>query len=120
MAQQLTIVLNETRGEAEPKKLGSLLNTLLIAQPMPKLLEVLPFTQAKFEELAELPKVDWNSVLAKPKGGKASDEERWVERVYRVPVSTAEAIDEAIREAKAGGAGSDWEALKRIAEEFVG
>lgn len=118
VAQKLTIVLNETRGEAEPRKLGALLNELLVAEPMPKLLELLPFSPARFEELAELPKVDWNSLSgSKPKGGKA--EERRVERVYRLPVSTAERLDEAIREAKAAGANDDGEALRAIAEGYL-
>lgn len=117
VAQKLTIVLNETRGEAEPKRLGELLTTLLISEPLPKLVELLPLDEDRIIELAELPKVNWEDLTPKAKG-PAKREERWVERVFRLPVKAAEALDRALNEAKAAGAGSDWEALQRIAEEY--
>lgn len=122
VAQQLTIVLNETRGEYKPKEMGVLLTKLLTVEPLPDLLEVLPFTKPQFEELAELPSVDWNKVgstaLSTPKR-----QDQFVERVYRLPTEAAQKIDEAIvawrdREGESGG--PDWKALQAIAEEFLG
>lgn len=119
VAKQLTIVLNETRGEPDPKKLGLVLVELLAAEPMPMLLELLPFTKPEFEELAQLPSVDWNQLTPAP---KKSRDERWVERVYRLPDEVAKLFDKAIEHAKEFGGAPDAsvpEAIRRIAEEYL-
>lgn len=118
IAKQLTIVLNETRGEAEPKKLGQVLTNLLAGEPMAELLELLPFTQPQFEELAQLPTVDWGAMVS-PKMGGPRRAEQWVERVYRLRTDEAKALDGALAEAKSNGAQSDGEAIQRIAEEYT-
>lgn len=115
IAKQLTIVLNETRGEYDPKKMGSVLTSLLAGETMPALLEVLPFTPVQFAELAELPTVDWG--LSAPKR-KAPSDEKWVERVYRLPTDAATKLDEAIAAARSGGE-ADWRCLQTIAERFL-
>lgn len=118
VAKQMTIVLNETRGEAEPKKMGLVLIDLIAAEPLPLLTKVLPFTKDQIEELAELPKVDWNQLQGSPKAGGKRDE-RIVERVYRLPEKVAKTLDDAIKAAKEEGAESDAEAIRVIAEEYV-
>jgi ParB-like nuclease domain len=116
-AKQLTIVLNETRGEPEAKKLGVVLTSLLAAEPLPELLQLLPFSQARFEELAELPKVDWDDLEPKVVGPA---KERWVERVYRIKADEVSKLDDAIKQAKVDGAESDGDALLAIAENYTG
>jgi hypothetical protein len=116
IARQLTIVLNETRGESEPKKLGLILIDLLAAEPMAELTTLLPFSQGRIEELAELPKVNWDDPTPKPHG---SGKERWVERVYRIPADAVETFDEAMEAAKAETGGSDWQALVALAERYL-
>lgn len=116
IAKQMTIVLNETRGEAEPKKMGLVLIDLIAAEPLPLLTKVLPFTQDQISEMAELPRVDWNKLEgSQPKKRDGS----WVERVYRLPKDVATTLDEAIKAAKEEGAESDVEAIRKIAEEFL-
>ena len=119
VAMQLTIVLNETRGEYDPKRMGSLLTDLVAMKPLPDLLTVLPFDKPKFEELAALPSVDWNDIRARttPKGGARG--ERWVERVYRLPSEAAETLDRALRQVREDDGSTDWQALKAIAEHFL-
>lgn len=118
VAQQLTIVLNETRGTYDPKKMGALLVELVAVKPLAELVNVLPFDKPKFEELAALPSVDWNSVAPKRPSPNAGAE-RWVERVYRLPADAAEVLDRAIRTAREDDGTSDWQALQRIAEDFL-
>ena len=119
VAMQLTIVLNETRGAYEPKKMGQLLTDLVAMKPLPDLLAVLPFDKPKFEELAALPSVDWNDVAfrAKVKGG--SEGTRWVERVYRLPPEAAQSLDQAIEQVRENDGSKDWEAIKTIADHFL-
>jgi hypothetical protein len=113
-AKQLTIVLNETRGTYEPKKMGALLVELVAMKPLPDLLAVLPFDKPKFEELAALPSVDWSAV--RPKAPAAPSGARWVERVFRLPAEAAEPLDQAIA---ATGETTDWQALRIITEHFL-
>jgi hypothetical protein len=119
IAKQLTIVLNETRGEYKPREMGELLVSLLAAEPLPTLLEVLPFTPERFQELAELPAINWDDLSPK-RPAQSGRSEKWVERVYRLPVEAAAKIDEAIREARGDHDTPDWRSLQTIAESFLG
>jgi hypothetical protein len=116
-AKQLTIVLNETRGEYDPKKMGAVLTSLVAGESMPALLELLPFTPDQFAELAELPKVDWGTIA--PRAPVHSRTEKWVERVYRLPVEAATKLDEAVAKARTDGSSADWRCLQVIAEHFL-
>jgi len=115
-AKQLTIVLKETRGTYDPKKMGALLIDLIAIRPLAELTTVLPFDKAKIEELAELPTVDFESVAFRAKTGEG---DRWVERVYRLPGEAAEALDRAVKRVKTSDGASDWQAIQRIAEHFL-
>lgn len=114
-AKQLTIIFNELHGSFDPKSMGNLLTDLVTSIPLPDLLEVLPFDQARFEELTALPKVDWDAVA--PPRPSASRESRWVERIYRMPAEAAEVVDEAVREARDLGM-NDWQALQAFARSW--
>lgn len=116
VAKQLTIVLNETRGEFQPKRMGVLLTDLLAGEPLPHLLALLPFTKPQFEELAELPSVDWNAVTPQQVHGPAKN--RWVERIYRIDADEVAPLDEAIAHAKRDGAESDGDALLYLARSY--
>src|SRR5678815_835638 len=116
-AQQLTIVLNETRGTYDPKKMGALLVDLIAIKPLAALTNVLPFDKARIEELAELPSVDWEDVSFKAKRGPG--EERMVERVYRLPIEAADALDRAIQRCREDDGSSDAQALQTIAQSFL-
>ena len=116
-AKQLTIVLNETRGEYDPKRMGEVLTSLIAAEAMPDLLELLPFTPDRFAELADLPRVNWENLAPEPKSTNRVD--TWVERVYRIPADAAAKIDEAIREARPEAGAPDWKSLQALAEHFL-
>lgn len=119
VAQQLTIVLNETRGTYDPKRMGKLLVDLVAVKPMADLVAVLPFDKPKFEELSALPSIDWGAVTPRRSPTQKGQGERWVERVYRLPAKAAETLDQAIRRVHENDGSSDAEALEAIAEHFL-
>jgi hypothetical protein len=117
-AKQLTIVLNETRGKADPKRMGDLLLDLLGSESKSDLLDVLPYSPPVFDKLAGLAPLDWETVeqetVARPTGG-------WVERTYRLPREAAEIIDEALMKVRNQEVDiADWQALEFIAADFLG
>lgn len=119
VAQQLTIVLNETRGTYDPKKMGELLVDLATVKPIADLVAVLPFDKPKFEELAALPTIDWGAVTPRRSSQPKGQGERWVERVYRLPAGAAETLDQAIRRVHEDDGSPDWQALQTIANHFL-
>jgi ParB-like chromosome segregation protein Spo0J len=120
-AKQLTIVLNETRGEYEQKKMGALLVDLVTIRPLPELARVLPFTETRLRELAQLPAVDWNQLRQPTAQSGKGRAERWVERVYRMPADAAAKLDEALAAARADEPGiADWQGLQALADQFLG
>lgn len=119
-AKQLTIVLNETRGRANPEKLGALLRELLQDVPQADLLDVLPLSPMDFDRLTGLEGFDWGSMGTGGEGGTGGAEGRsWVERTYRLPSDAALVIDEAIEKAKDGEDLPDWQALEGIAADYL-
>jgi ParB-like chromosome segregation protein Spo0J len=123
VAQQLTIVLNETRGQANPAKLGRLLKDLMAKETKESLLSTLPYTREAFDRLTGLPDLDWNG-LDRPGRPQLSGERpsAWVERTYRMPRESAEVIDQAIARvrAEADTESSEWSALELICADFLG
>lgn len=116
-ARQLTIVLNETRGRANPEKLGVLLQGLLREIPKSDLLDVLPFKPMEFDRLVGLEGFDWGALGSEtPQVGAGRS---WVERTYRLPADAALVIDEAIEAAKDGEELQDWQALEAIAADYL-
>lgn len=113
-AKQLTVVLNETRGRADPEKLGVLLNDLLERLPKADLLDVLPIEPIAFDKLTGLVEFDWQS-LEQPK----REGNKWVERTYRMPVDAATVLDSALDTAKDGESIEDWQALELIAADYI-
>lgn len=112
-AKQLTIVLNETRGKAEPRKLGALLKDLLESESKSDLLDLLPYSPPVFDKLVgDMELEEWAQPALSPAAS-------WVERTYRLPVEAAEVIDEAMAKAKDDEEIADWQALERIAADFL-
>lgn len=60
-AKKLTIILNETRGEADKIELAQLLNSLSEELSTDELLNALPYQQNELEELIKLAEVDWDN-----------------------------------------------------------
>jgi len=121
IAQQLTIVLNETRGQSDPEKLGKLLRELMAHETKDHLLSTLPYTREALDRLTGLPSMTWEA-LDRPTRPQLPTERlsSWVERTYRMPKEAAEVIDRAIaRVREAEGDTSDWQAIEYIAADFL-
>ena len=125
-AKQLTIVLNEVRGQANPQKLGLLLRDLLATEPQETLLARLPLTREALDRLSGLPTLTFDDLPAPPR--RAFGAERpasWVERVYRLPKDAAETLDLAIsrwreREDQHGQPPTpDWRVLELICADWL-
>lgn len=126
MAKQLTVALNEIKGDADPALLGSLLSDLLSEESKEDLLEALPFTQESLDRLLGLGGFDWGSLesgIPAPAAPAAErSESAWVERTFRLPVDAAGVLDEALGRVRAQEAPetvADWQALEYICAEFL-
>lgn len=120
-AQQMTIVLNELRGEPNREKLGTLLKGLLASETTADLLEVLPFSDDDFKDLVELPEFDWGALDQPTPTANPSAGAKWVERTFRLPPDAAEVVDEAIHKAqKDEDDMADWQALEAICADYMG
>lgn len=123
MAMQLTIVLNELRGQYDPRSMGSLLRNLLDNDTIDELTRTLPFTEESLRGLIGLQDFDWGT-LGKQEESKPSAErprERWVERTFRLEVAANGVLQQALDKAKAEADGemSDAQALELIAADYI-
>lgn len=119
-ARMLTPILNELHGSPDTQKLSDLIKDLQQRHSDVTLRELLPYSRQRFDELVGQISVDWGALEAKRQD--ADDvEDRWVERVYRMPAGSAEVVDQAVEKAKAeAGASNDWQGLEYVAAEFMG
>lgn len=62
VAKQLTIIMNETRGKADPTLLQTLLKDLESEIGVKDLIEAMPFQQVEIESLLANSKVDWDNI----------------------------------------------------------
>lgn len=123
IAQQLTIVLNETRGQADPDKLGQLLTSLMAKETKESLLSTLPFTREAFDRLTGLPALTWENLDVPRPQLSGERPSAWVERTYRMPKEAALVIDEALARARARTDNPElpeWQALEFLAADFLG
>jgi hypothetical protein len=125
VAKQLTIVLNETRGSADPNKLGELLRDLSSRVSKESLLSTLPYSREAFERLTGSVSFDWSGIGTTPEKPPAGRVAAWVERTYRMPAESAEVLDRAIahfREMEDDGTGRvpDWKVLELLAADYLG
>jgi hypothetical protein len=80
----------------------------------------MPFSRQRFDELVGQISVDWGALEQKRRDA-ADVEDRWVERVYRMPATAAEVVDQAVTKAREESGGtSDWQGLEFVAAEFMG
>lgn len=120
-AKQLTPILNELHGSPDSEKLGALLKDLATRVSEPMLRAVMPFDRQRFDQLIGEITVDWGALEQKRAGMDSASEERWVERVYRMPADAADVVDQAIEKAKGeADAKENWQGLEYISAEFMG
>lgn len=119
-AQQMTIVLNETRGEANQDRLRSLLQDLAARnEDQTELREVMPFSRERFNELLAKTQVDWQSLEERRKSLKKT-EGRWKEIVFRMPYESATVIESAIEQVQQREEIAEpWRALEMICADYL-
>jgi len=119
-AEQLTFILNELRGRPNPQKLAALVRDLASKRSMSDLESVLPLRRqqlaAMIAERREA--IDWDALQQKP-AEAADKKERWVERVFRLPKSAADVVDEALVRVREDGVSDDWKALELICADYL-
>lgn len=115
-AMQLTIVLNELRGEPERAALGDVLKKLLASDTIDSLTEVLPYTKEDVGKIAELPDFDWGQFRERT---KKADAERLVERIFRLPLEANKRLNEALERVRGDDNVSDSEALAALATDYM-
>jgi len=115
-AKKLTIVMNELHGQADPVRMGDLLNEILSLTSLEELMVALPYEPdmlAGFVDLPELP------VMAEKPVNTTESKEPWAERLFKMPKSVALIVDEAIEKAKDGEELESWQALERVAADYL-
>ena len=120
VAKKLTIVMNELHGQADPTKMGDLLNEILSSSSMEDLLIGLPYSEdilAGFLGVPELPPLP--GLEKPPAPDPEGTKEPWVERLYKLPKTAALIVDEAIEKAKDGDPVENWQALERVAADYL-
>jgi ParB-like chromosome segregation protein Spo0J len=119
-AMQLTPILNELHGTADAQKLGALLKDLTSRLPEQQVRDVMPFSQERFDAAIGAITVDWGALEQKREALANSGEERWVERVFRMPALAAEVVDQAIARARAEAESEyDWTGLEYVCAEYL-
>lgn len=122
-ARELTIILNDTRGQMQEDRLAEVMQDLAERRESARMTEILPYSQERMDQLLDRREIDWSEMEKPPISRKraGADEDPWVERVYRLPQSSAGVIDEAIAKVQEEDAvDQDWRALELIAADFLG
>lgn len=119
-AKKLTILLNDLHGTPDQQKLAVLLKDLASNESLEELTKSLPFTPESLRGMIGLEDFAWPDSL-KPSPAPAGQEkkETFIERTYRMPRDAAAVLDEALSKAKDGEEIADWQALERLAAEFL-
>jgi len=123
-AKELTIILNETRGRANPEKLAVLVRDLATRRDRARLDDILPFNRGYLDQMLSVRSdIDWSELEQRRSNleERREDTEKWVEKTYRMPAAAALVIDEAIEKVKElEDVPQDWRALEMIAADFLG
>lgn len=123
VAKQLTIVLNETRGQPDRERLASLIRDLGQRKDALDLERVIPLRRQQIAEIIADRKAafDWQKLerTERPEPKDHEERERWVELVYRMPLSSADIVNEAIDRVLDEGVESKWKALELICADYL-
>lgn len=112
-ARELTIVLNETRGQPDEDRLRALLQDLVMRRGETPVREIMPFSRERFDELLQRRQVDWSALEERRQ--QLQTEGRWKELVFRMPRDSAKVVEDAIDLIKEReGFEESWRALEMI------
>lgn len=87
IAQQLTVIMNETRGRADELKLGKLIADLQKKIPLEEILKNLPYQKDELDHFVALSAIDWDKVDASLGKGHQGSGEPWMEFKIVLPES---------------------------------
>lgn len=123
-ARELTIILNDTRGQFREDRLAKLMQELAERRERSRIDSLLPYDRGRVDQLLERREIDWSELDKRredmQKSGQSEDSDPWVERVYRMPRSSAQVIDEAIERVQdEDGVEQQWRALEMIAADYL-
>lgn len=121
-AKKLTIIMNELHGQADPDKMGDLLADILSLTSLDELMVALPYDDSVLAgflktPLPQLPDLPPTAVSSSAAAG--GSKEPWAERLFKMPKSVALIIDEALEKAKDGEELEAWQALERVAADYL-
>ena len=117
-AKKATVILNDLHGQARPDLLSSLFRDLIAETSLEALKVALPYDDTVLASL--LPEIALPSLPVSPlPTSVAPPGPRWVERTYRLPPEVAEVLDDALAKARDGEEIEPWQALERIAADFL-
>jgi ParB-like chromosome segregation protein Spo0J len=113
-ARELTVVLNETRGQPNEDRLRDLLNDLVARRgEESSVRDIMPFSRERFDELLQRRQIDWDALERRREALQEAG--RWKELVYRVPYDAAKVIEDAIDGVRTReGFEHEWQALEMI------
>lgn len=119
-ARKLTIILNELHGQADPLKMGDLLQSILADSSIDEMLVALPYDQSMLAGFLSTPLPDLPPLESSPPAAPGdSSKTQWVERLYKMPKEVALVVDEAIEKAKDGEEIEQWQGLERVAADYL-
>jgi ParB-like chromosome segregation protein Spo0J len=122
-AMKLTIVLNELRGQYDPRSMSKLLGKLLEAEDPISLAKSLPFTDIALRGMIGLDDLDLSgsSIGKSLQDGESlkNEREKWVERVFRLTIEANGVVQSALNSVKQGEEMSDVQALELICADFL-
>jgi len=118
-AKKLTIVMNELHGQADPGKLGDLLADILDMTSLDELKVALPYEDGVLAGYLNLDPLPDLAPMPDMTSTGEGTKEAWVERMFRMPKSVGLVVDEAIEKAKDGEDVETWQALERVAADYL-
>lgn len=119
-AKKLTIVMNELHGQADPTKLGDLLAGILSDTSLDELLIAMPFDEKVLADYLQTPLPSLPPLDSSPRPAEgAQPKPVWAERLFRMPKEVALVVDEALEKAKDGEEIEQWQALERVAADYL-
>lgn len=119
-ARKLTIIMNELHGQADPDKMGDLLADILSLSSLEELMIAMPYDEAVLAGYLQTPLPQLPPL--KPLPGKpptSESKEPWAERLFKMPKTVALIVDEALEKAKDGEELEAWQALERVAADYL-
>jgi hypothetical protein len=121
-AKELTIILNDTRGQFREDRLSDLLRDLSQRREQARLEAILPYDRPRLEQLTGRKSIDWDDLEKRRHEMKRDkrDVSVWVERVFRMPKDAAATVDAAVERVQNDeGFEQPWQALEMIAADYL-